>query len=229
MKKKLLLIAGLAVMGSLKVSAQFTITNLTLPVQHADVSAVDIDGDGDLDLIIAGEYPLPPNLRELQVYTNDGAGNFTSAPSIFPPISHTTFDWGDINQDGKLDMIYNGFNDTLPYAAIFTSNGTGTFTASGITLPQLSPSCGFADFNNDGYLDIYVFGNYFDGRCNTAAGSCYNINHNCITCISINWGKAGYNITCRCRSNRIIFPCRAVVCTSYKIICIRLRTCSYPN
>lgn len=157
MKKTLLFIFTLIAFSSVRLNAQFALTNLNLPVQHSGVAVVDIDGDGDLDIIISGE---DTSARNLQLYKNNGLGIFTPASSTFTPTTRTTFNWGDINQDGKLDLIITGFSLAGAFDSVYNSNGTGTFTRdNAIALPQTAPGAGFADLNNDGYLDIYVFGN----------------------------------------------------------------------
>lgn len=158
MKLKLLFIVVSVITGTLHINAQLTFTNLNIPVQHAGGAIIDIDGDGDLDILISGE---DGGNRNLQLFTNNGAGIFTAASSPFTPTTRTTFSWNDINHDGKLDVLVAGFNASgAPIDSVYTSNGTGSFTqATGIALPQTAPSAGFADLNNDGYTDIYVFGN----------------------------------------------------------------------
>ncbi len=158
MKKALLFLFLPALLASFQLHAQFTVTNLNLAVQHPGVAVVDIDGDGDLDILISGENG---NARAAQLYKNNGSGVFTAVASPFTPTTRTTFSWGDINQDGKLDVLMAGFDVAgSPIDSVYTSNGTGTFTrATNIALPQTAPSTGFADLNNDGYPDIYVFGN----------------------------------------------------------------------
>jgi MYXO-CTERM domain-containing protein len=63
------------------------------------VACVDIDGDGDLDAVIAS---LSNNER---VLLNDGTGHFTALAGAFPAVSDSTlwFDFGDVNGDGRLD------------------------------------------------------------------------------------------------------------------------------
>jgi hypothetical protein len=162
MKKNLLLLMCLGLISYFPVAAQVTIKNLNFDVQHADVSFVDIDNDGDLDILVSGETG---GTRKLQLFKNDGAGNYTASTSPFTPVTRATFDWDDINNDGKLDLIMSGFPASGIFDSVYTSDGAGNFTrATTIALPQLAPSTGFADLNNDGYTDIYVFGNKFDGK-----------------------------------------------------------------
>jgi hypothetical protein len=162
MKKNLLLLLAMGAISYFPAAAQPTIKNLNFDVQHADIGVVDIDNDGDLDILISGESG---GARKLQLFKNDGAGNYTVATSPFKAVTRTTFDWDDANQDGKLDLIMSGFPAAGIFDSVYTSDGAGNFTlATTIALPQLAPSTGFADLNNDGYVDIYVFGNKFDGK-----------------------------------------------------------------
>lgn len=162
MKTNLLFALGLGLLTSLHVSAQYTVTNLNQEQQHADVSLVDWDNDGDLDLIISGETGA--HVTTMVAYLNDGLGNYAVTTVPFTPITRSSFHWNDINQDGKLDLLENGFGPSGAFTGIYTSDGSGVFTADTTTLPQMSPTSGFADFNNDGYLDIYVFGNNDQGK-----------------------------------------------------------------
>lgn len=165
MKKKLLLIFSAGMLTYNISNAQFTLKDFGDEVQHADISVVDIDNDNDLDVVITGEGNGGMNV--IKVYLNDGVGNFTETATPFKGLTFGNMDWNDINGDGKLDMIQNGFPaGQPPYAGVFTSNGTGTFTEnSPAAFPQLSPGSAFADLNNDGYTDILIFGNFFDGKC----------------------------------------------------------------
>ncbi len=158
MKKKLLFLFGVGLMSTYPSFSQpFTVTNLNFPIQHADISVVDIDGDGDLDIVVTGE---DGGIKKLQVFKNNGTGTFAPAASPFTPVTRATIDWNDINGDGKLDAIMNGFAAAGPFDSVYTSDGVGNFTKATIALPQTTPSTGFADLNNDGYTDIYVFGNF---------------------------------------------------------------------
>lgn len=155
---KLLSLALMATAISGVATAQITVRDLGQEVSYGRISVFDIDGDDDLDLIVGGESAGSSNI---QVYTNNGSGVFTPVVSPLNALYRPAYDWNDINQDGKADIILNGFG---PFAGIYNTNGAGTFSASAISLPQIAPSCGFADLNNDGYLDIFVLGNDNTGK-----------------------------------------------------------------
>jgi|GEM_PF-928448 len=151
MKTKLTLTLIAAAL-SYQVNAQISVTDLGQNIRFGHISAVDFDDDGDLDLVIGGEDAG----SSVQLYTNNGNGVYATKASPLTPLFRPSFDWNDINQDGIPDLVTNGFG---PFAGIFTNDGTGVLTASAVALPQTAPNCGFADLNNDGFVDVYVFGN----------------------------------------------------------------------
>jgi hypothetical protein len=114
----------------------------------------DYDNDGKLDLLIANAWH--PSV----LYHNNGNGTFTkmtgtglsteNAPSI-------TCAWGDYDNDGFIDLfIANGGQSSY----LYHNNGNGTFTqvASGAiaTDSGASVACAWGDYDNDGYLDLFV-------------------------------------------------------------------------
>jgi hypothetical protein len=66
------------------------------------VKCVDVDNDGDFDLIVASlANPVEKLLR------NDGTGKFTFEATAFPPLHDPTLsiDVGDFDSDGKIDVF----------------------------------------------------------------------------------------------------------------------------
>lgn len=137
----------------------------TLQPQHGDIAVADIDGDGDLDVIIGGQQRGTPFTFEGGIFINDGAGNFTRKYSDVTPGYMATMNFGDIDGDGDLDLIFNGgVNPGSVWSrGIALNDGAGNFTLGSVTdfplPPARSISSFFADFNNDGLLDYCHAGN----------------------------------------------------------------------
>jgi len=100
------------------------------------------------------------------LFTNNGDGTFTRNTTAGPIVTETELStgcaWGDYNNDGHIDMfVTNGFY-TAENNSLYSSNGDGTFTK--ITGIDLVGSVGatdlgglsWADYDNDGDLDLYV-------------------------------------------------------------------------
>ncbi len=124
--------------------------------QTFGVAWADFDNNGYLDLL-RGVY----NGND-QVFRNEGEGLFTMLKVPALPVSGNganTPVWGDYDNDGFIDFfVCNGFGSTKN--AFFHNNGNGSFTA--ITTGPMIPSGGntlsasWADYDNDGLLDIVV-------------------------------------------------------------------------
>lgn len=154
MKIKLtFLLVLIATLQLYKASAQITVSNINSSIQFGHISAIDIDNDSDLDIVIGGENG---GASSVQLYVNNGTGTYTPQTSPLTALYRPSYDWNDVNQDGVPDLLVNGFG---PFAGIYTNNGTGTLSLSAISLPQIAPNSGFADLNNDGFVDMFIFGN----------------------------------------------------------------------
>jgi hypothetical protein len=119
----------------------------------ASVSLGDIDGDGDLDIVLARgrHWPLD-NL----ILRNDGGGNFTTEK--LPAAADRTYSaaLADLNGDGNLDLAIS--NDRPDRNRIFLNDGRGNFRSAGTFGKAEWPTryITVADLNGDGHPDIIV-------------------------------------------------------------------------
>jgi hypothetical protein len=147
------------------------------------VSVVDVDLDGDVDIIFADDQgAMPPTLGGgadrgfIHVLLNDGAGKFTDRPITDTPAA--TGGWmglgfGDFNCDGNLDMFGSNFGDynipvmQMPYelgdqpSRWLLGAGDGSFTDPGVgDLVASVFGWGNAvfDYDNDGDSDVVFNG-----------------------------------------------------------------------
>ena len=88
------------------------------------VVAVDVNGDGKLDLISANASQAFSG-NTLSVLTNDGSGGFGSNATLNVGNGPICVVAADVNGDGKQDLISANWNDgTL---TVLTNDGSGSF------------------------------------------------------------------------------------------------------
>ena len=118
----------------------------------------DYDNDGDEDIVAVGTY------QPHALYRNNGDGTFTNVAEQ-AGIADPRGGWGslfaDYDNDGYLDLyITRGGWSGAAENTLYHNNGDGTFTdvthAAGVADPQSSFCAAWADYDNDGYLDLYI-------------------------------------------------------------------------
>jgi len=139
----------------------------------------DYDNDGWPDIYVSN-YRLNPNF----LWHNNGNGTFTDvAPTLnlagdggLGYYGHSIgSDWGDIENDGDLDLFvanlahprYIAFSDI---SKLYVNSGAPGYTfqdipiqARGIAYEETHSNPVFGDYDNDGFLDLYITSVY-DGR-----------------------------------------------------------------
>jgi enediyne biosynthesis protein E4 len=129
--------------------------------QTGGAAAGDFDNDGWPDLFITRYWDSP------FLYRNNHDGTFSDVTSTafsagLPGPNSGGASWADIDNDGDLDLhVSNVFNSTGNQ--LYINDGSGHFddqiNARGAQLGGLnvaSTSASFGDYDNDGYLDMYV-------------------------------------------------------------------------
>ncbi|MGJ8744095.1 FG-GAP-like repeat-containing protein [Polaribacter sp.] len=123
----------------------------------------DYNNDSWEDLYITGAFD------EDSLYKNNGDGTFTKTTSIgfASTLNYNTTAAvsGDVNNDGYRDLLVTTWGENqggnrFGRNLLFINNGDGTFTESGVswglTEESFSMGASLFDYNNDGFLDIYV-------------------------------------------------------------------------
>jgi hypothetical protein len=147
--------------------------------KDAGILLFDPDSDGDLDLYIAsGGYEYKSNSTDYRdhFYINTGKGNFTEASEAIPEnyASKLNLRAVDIDNDGDLDLFIGGRIDPWKYPMpvsgyIYrndTRNGKISFTDVTQTVAPELIGIGlindaiFTDFNEDGWMDIIIAGEW---------------------------------------------------------------------
>ncbi len=131
-------------------------TNLplsTLGNNSMDANTADLDGDTDIDIVVACEYC--PNI----ILINDGKGVFTNESSTrLPQIVHDSEDIGiaDFDGDGDLDIIFVSEDDQTNEFYLNDGNGFFTDFISRIPVTGTSNAVLAVDVNKDTIPDIII-------------------------------------------------------------------------
>ena len=139
---------------------QETVLPVALNFQNKSIIWVDFDNDGDKDLFVASQTDGNRFFERLS--NNSLVDRTTSAGFVTENMFTYGVSWGDINNDGCLDVyISNYIESTTITNYLYQSNCDGTFTevTDEIGLsnsPALTFCSGFFDFNNDGWQDLYI-------------------------------------------------------------------------
>ena len=134
--------------------------------QFRDLIIVDIEGDGDLDLIVAGLGGCEEQSWEAALLENMGGGSFSEPQdvSVDAQVWGVLFDSITVDIDGDLDLdVYmcNDFGENIaPNSWLY--NDFGRFYLDDNRGSDVVAHCmgvSMADLDHNGHLDMYVTGN----------------------------------------------------------------------
>jgi len=117
--------------------------------QYVGASWIDFDNDGFLDLYISNK----------SLYRNLGNGNFQKISALSNQGVVQGNSWADFDNDGDIDCFLVSTSALTSY--VYRNDGNGIFTR--ITSGEIGDAnynsgwgCSWADYNNDGYVDLII-------------------------------------------------------------------------
>ncbi len=142
------------------------------------IACADIDGDGDLDLVLSGNVgtmEAKTGGRRLEVWKNDGHGTFSrdTANADLIPLMSGDVALGDLDGDDDPDLVAAGNDNTrsfriyenvkgifVPKTLTKAANGIQTNAPNGIAPLYAMQNCDvlLVDLDADGDLDIVLDG-----------------------------------------------------------------------
>jgi uncharacterized repeat protein (TIGR01451 family) len=143
------------------------VTDTLTGVEGGSAAWGDYDGDGDLDILLAGFAGLG-NLVA-RVYRNDGSDTFVTAVTTdtLLGVESSSVAWGDYDNDGDLDILLTGLDGLGPDAitAVYRNDGGNAFTeaVTDTLMAVAEGSVAWGDYDNDGDLDALLTGSDFEG------------------------------------------------------------------
>ena len=150
-------------------------------VYYSSVAAADYNGDGLLDILLAGEATSSSITR---LYKNLGSNNFTEVTTVsLTGVSKCSVRMADYNDDGKPDIFIAGYSSGGRIFKVYNNCGNDAFCSSAEVLPGIQEcSISIADYDNDSAKDPDIL---LTGKDVTANLISRVFRNNCLTSNSI--------------------------------------------
>ena len=121
--------------------------NITIDLFLTDINSIDIDNDGDIDLIGCSE-----DADYMHLYENDGSGFFNKREITTGVIAPRECLAADMDNDGDIDIVTAG-----NFLQIWLNDGFETFTLLNVTPVNDMYDFDLKDIDLDGDIDIISF------------------------------------------------------------------------
>lgn len=117
----------------------------------------DVDNDGDMDLAVTGGTDA--FVPTTTVYTNSGTGVFSPGPALRGTFGGTLA-FGDVDNDGDLDLLLTGQDVNSDLISILYQNAAGVFSETSLAVVpgNVFSGAGWADYDRDRDLDLAITG-----------------------------------------------------------------------
>ena len=119
-----------------------------------EIEVGDFNGDGYID--VAAVSAQSAVSTRINVFSNDGNGNFTSTYSDNTPARAASITAADLNGDGYLDFVSGGaYNLSVAGLRYYTNNQAGSFSTTIIDASWKPVRIATGDVDGDGDLDLF--------------------------------------------------------------------------
>jgi len=120
---------------------------------HRALECVDMNGDGRADIVSVAAQPGTGSPATGVYISSANTGTFAKLASPMNLQAGTTLAVGDLNGDGKPDVVFGGTG--VPSITIWHNDGTGVMTSGGGGISGGAPGAlALVDLSGDGVLDL---------------------------------------------------------------------------
>ncbi len=142
----------------------------------------DFDADGDVDMVLNG-WENTTNTPYTKIWTNDGSGIFTESNIALAQLWLGDMEWADVDNDGNIDLLITGTASSDSEMHLYMNDGAGNLIEDPhfAFTPVHQSEIVFADFDNDGDLDLFLMGRHYDTNAEFYASYLYMNNNGVFT------------------------------------------------
>ncbi|MBN1997758.1 VCBS repeat-containing protein [candidate division KSB1 bacterium] len=130
---------------------------------YGTVAWADYDEDSDLDVLMCGS--TNELFAATTIYQNTAPGQFEKMELEVPGVTFGSAQWGDYNNDGRLDILQIGWNqDKVEVLDVYRNLGNGHFDLAARLEGAVFGTARWGDYDNDGDVDILMMGRSTDKK-----------------------------------------------------------------
>ncbi|MCB9358356.1 VCBS repeat-containing protein [Candidatus Woesearchaeota archaeon] len=185
--RKIILMLMLVMISIVSASYTEDTTHSFTGLMHASQAWADYDHDTYLDVVVCGQTSSnDPMTAKTFLYDYDGSSFTQSTP--FESVSRCSVNFGDLDNDGWVDLVLSGYNGTDEILNIY-KNTNGAFSLYQALDGTARGNTVLGDLDNDNDLDLIAFGcneTIDDDECHGNRTQVY-INTNGVLTVSDSW------------------------------------------